>query len=101
MGKLWAFIPAPLRLWAALGAFLAIAGAMYAIYYKIDQGGYNRAVAEIEAANAKRAREARADIIKTGAAYEKIREDLRAQGGFDRPVSPSVGLAIDRMPETK
>lgn len=75
------------------GLTLAYAGWHHHVY----QQGRDDLKAEIVTANAKRAAAAQQQIQKNGVAYEKVRQKIRAQQGYNLPVSPLVGSAIDGL----
>lgn len=94
-------------MWAAfslLEKFLLVLGLIGALtlaylgwHHHVYKQGREDVIAEIRTANAKRAADAQKIISKNGVKYEKERRILRVQTGYNSPVSPLVGVAIDRM----
>lgn len=96
--KLIGLIPAPLRIWAALALAAIVISTAWSVYASIERRGFDRCKAAYEAEANKQAEDARAEIIKTGDRYEKIKAEISGKSGGNLPVSPLISDAIDRLP---
>lgn len=94
----WGLIPLPMQVWAVGFAIVALLGALWGIYHRIEQKGYYRCEVSHVAAAAKAKDDARAKIIPSGRKYEKIKSEVAREPGLNDPVGPRVTLAIDRLP---
>lgn len=94
---LWAGFSLLEKLLLVLGLVGALTLAYLGWHHHVYQQGRDDLAAEIRTANAARAAAAQQQIQKNGVAYEKVRQKIRAQQGYNRPVSPLVGAAIDGL----
>ena len=96
--KLWAFVPAPAKIWVAVALAAIAVGGLGFMVWKIDRGGYNRCTAQYAAASVELKDKARKEILKAEKEYDNIKNELSQTRGADDPVGVRVELAIDRMP---
>lgn len=95
---LWAFVPAPAKIWVLLGLIAAGGAAVGFVVYKIDERGYNRCQAAYTVAAAEHKEKARGEIIDSGKKYDELKKTIVRQVGPNDPVGPRVSTAIDSMP---
>jgi hydrogenase maturation factor len=62
--------------------------------YRVFHDGYRKAMEDVREAAAKREAEAAQQVAKNRSEHEKKRKAIRAQPGYNAPVSPLVGNAV-------
>lgn len=95
---IWAFVPAPAKVWVAIVGVALVIGALAGIVWKIDQGGYKRCEGKYAGAALDLKDESRKDILKVEEKYDGVKNEIIRQQGPNDPVGPRVEFAIDRMP---
>lgn len=93
----WAGFSILQKILLVLGLVAALTLAYIGWHHHVYNQGREDLKNEIAAANAARTAAAQQQIQKNGVAYEKTRQKIRAQGGYNRPVSPLVGAAVDGL----
>ncbi len=86
-----------LGFWGQLAAVSFVVCTLAIVHHRIDKGGYDRAMAEVAAADQARKDEAQKQITDIGEKHEKIRTWNRAQGGYNAPASPLAAAAAARL----
>ena len=94
MKALWALIPFPWQMAIEFGGVAVICIGLMLVHHHIWQEGYDAAMVKVQAEAAKRDAQSRKDITSIGEAHEKIRQTIRAQGGYAAPASPLVSQRI-------
>ena len=85
----------------AIGSTVMIA--LFAAVFTFGQVRYNAGRADAIAENARQIarlkEESRAEIIRTGQAYDEIIRQIRLQDGGNSPLPDPLGFAIDSLPK--
>lgn len=95
----WAFVPAPAKMWVIGGAVVLLLGLLGFSVYKIQKWGYDRCQDKHDAAIVDLKDSSREEILKTEKQYDKIRTKIIRIEGDNGIAGPRTQLAIDSLPE--
>lgn len=98
IGRVLALIPTPYKVLLGAAVVAAIVLGLIALHSSIYDAGYDAAVAEYQEKVRVAKEQARAEIIKSGEAYDKLLAEIAAASDGEVPVGPVTSRTIDRLP---
>lgn len=95
---LWAFVPAPAKIWVIVAGVALILGLLGFSVYKIQKWGYDRCETKHSNAVIDLKDSSRKEILKAEKHYDNIKTKIIKIEGDNGIAGPRTELAIDSMP---